>query len=290
MGRETLARVAVLVDAAYLHEAASRAVHGERRSRSESPLDITCCLALLRTNAEQVTGAELLRFHWYDACNGQPSDAQNEIASQDRVKLRLGTLSGGKQKGVDSLIQTDLATYARNRAVTDVVLVTGDGDFVPAITDAQMQGVAVHVLAAEAGIDGAELSQDLAREADTVTRIPRVALRLLVIGAAELDSPPSTEHVVPLRAGDADDVADPRFDTVVAQVLDTLAVEVIRKILAKQDPGTLPHETDRQLLRAGHQSVNRELSGAEKRYLRHEFHDAAAALLAQLDRPRVQAG
>jgi uncharacterized LabA/DUF88 family protein len=45
------------------------------------------------------------------------------------VKIRLGYINGaGQQKGVDSLIVTDLIELARNQAISDAYLVSGDGD------------------------------------------------------------------------------------------------------------------------------------------------------------------
>ena len=56
----------------------------------------------------------------------------------DNVKLRLGQLnSAGQQKGVDSLIVTDLMELARNKAISDAVVVTGDEDIRIAVQIAQ---------------------------------------------------------------------------------------------------------------------------------------------------------
>ena len=67
--------------------------------------------------------ASLLRIYWYDGIlQGQRSQAQRELATADNVKVRLGTVSGGRQKGVDSLIVTDLIELARNHAISDAVL------------------------------------------------------------------------------------------------------------------------------------------------------------------------
>ena len=45
------------------------------------------------------------------------------------MKVRLGFVNSlGQQKGVDSLIVTDMLTLARNRAVAECVLLSGDED------------------------------------------------------------------------------------------------------------------------------------------------------------------
>jgi len=88
------------------------------------------------------------------------------LAHTDHIKLRLGMLnSQGEQKGVDSLIVTDLIELARNRAITDAVLLSGDEDVRIGVQIAQCFGVRVHLL----GIvpSRGSQSQQLLREADT---------------------------------------------------------------------------------------------------------------------------
>ena len=69
------------------------------------------------------------------------------------MKLRLGQLnSEGQQKGVDSLIVTDLIELARNKAISDAVVLTGDEDIRVGVQIAQSLGVRVHLL----GIGGAQ--------------------------------------------------------------------------------------------------------------------------------------
>ncbi len=73
---------------------------------------------------------------------------QTTLAHHAGLKLRLGTLNNaGEQKGVDSLIVTDLIELARNGAIADAVLISGDEDLRVAVQVAQTFGVRVHVLA-----------------------------------------------------------------------------------------------------------------------------------------------
>jgi NYN domain len=86
----------------------------------------------------------------------------------DYVKLRLGFVTGrGQQKGVDSLIVTDLIDLARNRAITDAVMLSGDEDIRIGVQIAQSFGVRVHLV----GIAPSRGSQSvqLLRESDTTT-------------------------------------------------------------------------------------------------------------------------
>ena len=88
------------------------------------------------------------------------------------VKLRLGIVTPtGRQKGVDSLIVTDLVELARNGAITDVVMLSGDEDLRIGVQIAQSFGVRVHLI----GIQPSRGSQSptLLQESDTTTEWKR---------------------------------------------------------------------------------------------------------------------
>lgn len=58
------------------------------------------------------------------------------------MKVRLGFVNSvGEQKGVDSLIVTDMIALARNRAISDAVLMSGDEDLRVGVQQAQELGV-----------------------------------------------------------------------------------------------------------------------------------------------------
>ena len=104
---------------------------------------------LLAMANQQSDGASLLRIYWYDGALGYggPTLDQEAIANSDNVKLRLGFINGqGQQKGVDSLIVTDLINLARNHAISDAILLSGDEDVRIGVEIAQGFGVRVHVL------------------------------------------------------------------------------------------------------------------------------------------------
>ena len=81
----------------------------------------------------------LLRVNWYDSGggrNGTADHVQWEIGLLPRVKLRLGRLStSGEQKGVDLRIGLDLVGHARNQAVDQIYLVSGDDDLTEAVEE-----------------------------------------------------------------------------------------------------------------------------------------------------------
>ena len=113
--------------------------------------------------------AQLLRILWYDGMvGGRRSKQQDALARTNDVKLRLGTVtSSGQQKGVDSLIVTDLIDLARNQAISDAVVVSGDADIRVGIELAQKFGARIHLV----GITPTgQFNQSIAlrEEADTV--------------------------------------------------------------------------------------------------------------------------
>ena len=110
----SLERVAVFVDAGYLFAQGSIKLSGDKLPRREIKLDFGAAVPALRRFAERISKLSLLRIYWYDGTNQGPTAAQTAIARLDRVKVRLGFVnSSGQQKGVDSLIVTDMMALAR---------------------------------------------------------------------------------------------------------------------------------------------------------------------------------
>lgn len=84
----------------------------------------------------------------------------------------------GQQKGVDSLIVTDLFELATNRAISDAALVTGDSDLAIGIELAQKKGVRIAVLGLEdlaVGVSSGQ-SKEITDRADRVIRFGSGAL------------------------------------------------------------------------------------------------------------------
>ena len=122
-------RVAVFVDAGYLFAQGSVALCGEKLARGEIVLDHRAVVAKLKTFAESQVNLDLLRIYWYDGTAQGPTPQHITLAEQAGVKVRLGFVNSvGQQKGVDSLIVTDMITLARNRGVAECVLLSGDED------------------------------------------------------------------------------------------------------------------------------------------------------------------
>lgn len=162
-------QIAVFVDAGYLYAQGSALLAGEKQVRASVRLSVKEVLNQLAAEASKVApGRRLLRIYWYDGLlrANMPTSEQDEIARAADTKLRLGMVnSHGQQKGVDSLIVTDLIELARNRAIGDALILSGDEDIGIGVQVAQTFGVRIHLL----GVKPARSSQsfDLIREADT---------------------------------------------------------------------------------------------------------------------------
>ncbi|HST63701.1 MAG TPA: NYN domain-containing protein [Mycobacteriales bacterium] len=194
-------RHAVLVDAGYLYAAVGQLVLGSP-TRREFRVAAEPLIGALLARAGRSTPGELLRMYWYDAARDRvPTVEQRQIAALPHVKVRLGNLnSAGQQKGVDAQLRQDLEVLARHRAVSDVVLIAGDEDMVPAVEAAQAYGVRVHVWGIEPPY-GVNQAERLVWEADTVDQLDAGFCRPYV----ESESEPGPE---PAAAEDAPHPAD----------------------------------------------------------------------------------
>ncbi|WP_326649322.1 MULTISPECIES: NYN domain-containing protein [unclassified Streptomyces] len=171
-------RCVVLVDAGYLLGAAASLLAGEP-ARSRITVDHAALIQGLRDLAEADTQRPLLRIYWFDGAPDRvPQPEHRRLRVMPRVTVRLGALtrSDGRwaQKGVDAAMHAELTELARNRACSDVVLVTGDGDLLPGLMSAKEHGVAVHLWAVQAADGDYNQSEDLVAEADERRVLDRV--------------------------------------------------------------------------------------------------------------------
>lgn len=161
-------RIAIFVDAGYLYAQGSALLSGAKKKRQFIQVDETEVEAALQRVLMSIGSTNLLRIYWYDGASATrgPSAAQVRFANRDNFKLRLGFLnSHGEQKGVDSLIVTDMVELARNKAIADAVLLSGDEDVRIGVQLAQNHGIRVHLLGIKPS-RGSQ-SQTLMHEADT---------------------------------------------------------------------------------------------------------------------------
>lgn len=261
-------RMAVFVDAGYLFAQGSAAIAGETQSRTCLKLDIDKVLGALRElAASRARDTPLLRIYWYDGISPKGGrDEQEKLAYADDVKLRLGLINKqGKQKGVDALIITDMIELARNRAISDALLLSGDEDVRIGVLVAQSFGVRVHLL----GIVPCRGSQSrhLRQEADTLSEWDADTVRqfLEVVGQIIRTDAPAKKMAT------ADDVslALNRVATDYANALGETAHASLKAALSAGP--AIPPDFDRPLLAKARDEVGRQLEPDEKRELRDAF-------------------
>lgn len=165
-------RSAVFVDAGYLYAAGGKLLHNvtARKGVQLNPLKAHQFLASL---ADTKSDFQRLRTYWYDGAKDRfPTAEQLEIAELANVKLRLGRVnSHNQQKGVDALIYHDLMTLAREKAISDAFLLSGDEDLREGVKAAQQVGVRVTLIGIQAPGGVRNQSRDLVNEADEVVTL-----------------------------------------------------------------------------------------------------------------------
>ena len=175
-------RLAILVDAGYL---LSQSVQILSKQQSKSRKDLAMpdpqgLIAMLIEQSFQALGnRNLLRLYWYDGIAGRLSSEHEALSQLPDVQFRAGTISkSGQQKGVDSKIMADLIELSGNDAISDAVLVTGDGDLVVGIDLAQRQGVRVAVIGLEEPAVGVAHNQsfEMVCAVDRVRRIGKAEI------------------------------------------------------------------------------------------------------------------
>jgi uncharacterized LabA/DUF88 family protein len=259
-------RVAVFVDAGYLFAQGAIAMFGKKLKRVEMILDHSAVTAALRTFAETHSNLRLLRIYWYDGTSQGPSSQHITLAELANVKVRLGFVnSSGQQKGVDSLIVTDMITLARNRAMAECVLLSGDEDLRVGVQLAQEYGVRVHLL----GIKPARGSQSLflLQEADATYEWESSDLSNFLAHSpctlTELHSEDPT--LDPSESSDAlERVARDIAATVPAGEVATLIDSIGRT-------NTRPKQIDAPLLARSRTALGYDLNPAQKRMVRNAF-------------------
>ena len=208
-------RCALFVDAGYALGEGAAAVHGTRNRDSVS-WDYAGLLKLLSSLSRDRTGLPLLRCYWYDVAGaGSRVAEQDALADLPGVKLRLSKARPSRKEGVEAEIRKDLTALARNRSVSDVIVVSAEEDLAPVIAEVQEFGVRALLL--HIGTDGSWASlRVLRQECDEVIEISPSHLRpyvdliagaepqLAAVGYRELPAAAaqvSGPHPVPEAAG-----------------------------------------------------------------------------------------
>ncbi|HMH90190.1 MAG TPA: NYN domain-containing protein, partial [Streptosporangiaceae bacterium] len=191
-------RCALFVDAGYALADGALAVHGTRH-RDSVTWDYEGLLKLLAGLSRDRTGLPVLRCYWYEATVDSRRTAEHDtLADIPGLKLRLGRVRPGRREGVETEIRRDLTALARNKAVSDVVIVSAEEDLAQVISDVQDQGLRVALVHIAADGDWT-VSRPLRQECDDIIEISAGHLRPYVdlIPGAE----PAIRDEEPLNSG-----------------------------------------------------------------------------------------
>jgi hypothetical protein len=255
-------RNAIFVDAGYVFGQGGVSLSGSTIPRQQLQLNESEVVNQLKSIAI-AGGMPLLRIYWYDGSRSGLTLEQATLADMADVKVRLGSInSAGKQKGVDSLLVTDLIDLARNQAIADAYIVTGDGDMRIAVQIAQSFGVRVHLINLEPS--GVSLNPQLRQEADTVHEISRADVSKFLQQRAPqptvLSISPSSQGAVTLENA---------AKQAIKSVFSTISAADLQKIKAAASPASgIPVEYDRKVLGTCRSLLGRELSSDERRTMR----------------------
>ena len=251
---------------------------GQKLARHQVTIDLDRTIDRLRCQSASSTNkAPLLRIYWYDGLSrGELSQDQQRLAYMEDVKLRLGIVNqAGQQKGVDSLIVTDLVELARNHAISDAVLLSGDEDLRIGVQIAQSFGVRVHLI----GIEPSRGSQSLSllQEADTTTEWSSEELSevmKLAPGFSESTEKQGNETLQQLTQSITTDL-----DQAIDAFLSQMTTEDITGIAALQEFDPIPSQFDRNLLASCRAKMGRNLDNTEKLQMRRTFKEKAGEAL-----------
>lgn len=268
-------RVAVFVDAGYLFAQGSHLLAGKKLPRSQIALDYEKVIESLAQFAERAADAKLLRIYWYDGTSTGPTSQHIALAYLAGVKVRLGFVNSvGEQKGVDSLIVTDMIALARNRAMSEAVLLSGDEDLRVGVQQAQELGVRVHLL----GIKPSRGSQSvfLLQEADSTHEWDESDLASFL--ACQPKEAETKAEVIP--AVSADEI-EGRLVDVGAEVAGEVPTGELESLIAsKRATGQIPKLLDGKLLGKSRNVVGKDLDNEQKKCVRNAFTAACETRLA----------
>ena len=256
----------MFVDAGYLFAQGSVALSGSKKARIDLVLDAPAVVAELRALiAVRSSTCSLLRIYWYDGAIGgvRLTADQTALANLADVKVRLGFINSfGQQKGVDSLIVTDLIELARQKAICDAVLLSGDEDVRVGVQIAQNYGVRIHLL----GIHPSRGSQSpqLLLEADTTQEWDQVEIRRFLSERTHSPAPPVNFSSTEEAESDEDQLV-----AVARRFSDELHQSELESLSTYwKGARGLPPEFDKRLLPAARDALGRNLERDEMRSIR----------------------
>ena len=222
--------------------------------------------------------AEVQRVYWY-------SDVHDDALPQGLIQRMVASRESDGVASARAALAADLKTLAERKAFRHIILASDDQSLVSLIDDAQLHGVAVHILADEASRNLEQLRKD---DPDWADLLAQADSRLLL-----------NEHAMR-------DLTQPRFGKGLARQAHVEDIDAIRPILTEvvqawwaEEPEDLredlreelqvsrgiPQEVDRQMLLQVRKALDRTLSFQEKKLLRDMVR---ATVLGETPAPELQ--
>ncbi len=275
-------RFAVFVDAGYLYAGTGRLLF-KTRDRRAIRLDVPGVNGLLNRLVEEGCRLPPLRTYWYDgARGGTPTAEQQRIAALPDVKLRLGRINKkNQQKGVDALILLDLVALARERAISEAYLLSGDDDLREGVRVAQGMGVRVTLIGIPTSDGSRNQSKELVNEADKSVMLNKDDLERLATRIQPRQAPAHSLSAHTDLVADAS-AAGAKY---ARQWFDRAIYDEIESLLAGRP--VIPVPLDAGLLGAVEKEVGGSLRGHEnlRRAARDAFWEQIARSLDQHQPP-----
>jgi uncharacterized LabA/DUF88 family protein len=257
-------RFAIFVDAGYLYAEGGKLAHNTG-DRLRLELNFRETIAALTGLGREHSGIHYLRTYWYDAAtDATPTPSHMAVASIPGVKLRLGRLSSGRQKGVDSRIVRDLIVLARDRAITSAYVLSGDEDIREGVAEAQDCGVSVVLLGITPRPGQNNQARSLVQEADGLVMLTRDVVGQWFTLRPARPFPGTSAPPAPIGSTDFQEIGR-QFGEAWAQ----LNPDEVSKTIRSRP--RIPQEVDRELLARGSAETGADLTDSQRRSLRAGF-------------------
>lgn len=251
-------QAAVFIDSSYFWAQLFTYFSSKKEEKQYIDMNVEAIRAYMVDECKrQFPESTFLRIYWYDAANASGrAHSHSQLEMTSHITLRLGAFNSlGDQKIVDGLIISDMILLSQNKAVNDIILVSGDADLIPGVNVAKTFGARVHLL----GVGSpAAISSMLKAECDTRAIIHESHYASFVNITDE-----KPEHITV-----ADATPDGVLEDAAAKTYDKLSPDQRRQL---QSTGVIPRDVDAILIREAYVLLSRALTEVEKRTLRSEL-------------------
>ncbi len=181
----------------------------------------------------------------------------------------------GRQKGVDSLIVTDLIELARNHAISDAILLSGDEDVRIGVQIAQSFGVRVHLFGIEPGVNNQ--SRLLRQESDTTTEWQRHEVELFLAVQSHDPAEEPRSH----KATDESPTHQQELDSATSRFIRERPADDLLLLAGLKPRDSIPPDLDRELLACAASELDRYLQSDERTYVRQAVKHLASEQSSQ---------